>query len=273
MPSTYAHYRFGREVLSKLPKEKRKIILKEQDLFNMGLHGPDLLFYYHPLISDPVNSKGYAIHSEAGIKFFRPAAKEIVRRSFSPDHLAYIYGVICHFALDRECHGYIDEKIAESGVSHAEIEVEFDRRLMICDGLDPVTHILTEHIRPEKSSARVISRFYSGVSPDCIYRAMQSYVFYNKLLLAPYPLKRNIIYGILKLSGHYDEMHGLIVNYKADPKCSDSNKELALRYGRALNKAIMLIGEFEESAKGKKPWNKLYNYTFGSEIMEDCNEI
>lgn len=102
-----------------------------QDLFNIGLHGPDLLFYYHPLTNNPVNSKGYGIHSEAGIKFFSYASKEIVRRSFSPDHLAYIYGVICHFALDRECHGYIDEKITESGVSHAEIEVEFDRRLMI----------------------------------------------------------------------------------------------------------------------------------------------
>lgn len=27
------------------------------------------------------------------------------------------------------CHGYIDEKIQASGVSHAEIEVEFDRML------------------------------------------------------------------------------------------------------------------------------------------------
>ena len=259
MPSTYAHYRFGREVLSKLPEEIREIILKEQDLFNTGLHGPDLLFYYHPLTNNPVNSKGYGIHSEAGINFFRPAAKEIVRRSFSPAYLAYIYGVICHFSLDRECHGYIDKKIAESGVSHSEIEVEFDRRLMIYDGIDPITHILTEHIHPDKRSARVISRFYNGVSPECIYRSMKSFVFYNRLLLAPYPIKRQIIYGILRISGHYKEMHGLIVNYKAEPKCKDSNKELALRYGSVMKKAVMLIGEFEESAKGTKPWNELYN--------------
>ncbi|MGN0598859.1 MAG: zinc dependent phospholipase C family protein [Oscillospiraceae bacterium] len=272
MPSTYAHYRFGREVFSKLPKEIKKTISKEQDLFNIGLHGPDLLFYYHPLAANSVNSKGYGMHSEAGIKFFRCAAEEIMFRRFSPAYLAYAYGVICHFALDRECHGYIDEKIAESGVSHAEIEVEFDRRLMINDGLNPITHTLTEHIIPDKRSARVISRFYNGVSPKCIYQSMQSYVFYNRLLLAPNMLKRNVIYGILKISGHYDDMHGLIVNYKANPKCRDSNKELALRYGKALNKAIMLISEFEESAKGVKPWNDLYNYTFGSEYKENCNE-
>lgn len=268
MPSTYAHYRFGREVLSKLPKDIRKTILKEQALFDIGLHGPDLLFYYEPLTNNSVNSKGYNIHAEAGIKFFRPAAKEIMRREFSTAYLAYIYGVICHFALDRECHGYIDKKISESGVSHAEIEVEFDRRLMIHDGINPITHILTGHIHPNKKSARVIRCFYSGVSADCIYRSMQSYIFYNRLLLAPYPLKRKLIYRILRISGHYDEMHGLIVNYKANPKCKDSNKELALRYGRALNKAVMLIGEFEESARGIKPWNDLYNYTFGSEYKE-----
>ena len=32
--------------------------------------------------------------------------------------------------------GYIDEKIAKSGISHTEIEVEFDRNLMEKDGLD-----------------------------------------------------------------------------------------------------------------------------------------
>lgn len=269
MPSTYAHYRFGREVLAKLPEEIQKIIRKEQDLFNIGLHGPDLLFYYKPLTKNSINRRGYEIHSEPGIDYFHPAAKEIVRENFSPAHLAYIYGVICHFALDMECHGYVDKKIAESGISHTEIEVEFDRRLMIYDGINPITHILTEHIRPDKRSAQVISKFYSGISPGRIYHSMQSYIFYNRLLLAPCPLKRKLIYCILKLSGHYDEMHGLIVNYKANPKCKDSNKELALRYGRALKKAAVLICEFEENAKGIKPWNNMYNYTFGSKYKEE----
>lgn len=273
MPSTYAHYRFGREVLSKLPEEIRKIILNEQELFNMGLHGPDLLFYYKPLTVNEVNSQGYGIHSEAGIDFFLPASKEIMKMAFSPAYLAYIYGVICHFALDRECHGYIDEKIAESGVSHAEIEVEFDRRLMVYDGFDPITHILTEHIRPSKRSARVISSFYSKASADDIYRAMQSYVFYNRLLIAPSVFKREFVYGILKISGHYDEMHGLMVNYRPNPKCSDSNRELAVRYGRAIKKAVMLISGFEGSAKGLKPWCELYNYTFGSEYRERSYEV
>lgn len=62
--------------------------------------------------------------------------------------LAYVYGFCCHFALDVSCHRYIDKKIEADGVSHTEIEVEFDRSLMGKDGYNPVTHILTDHIKP-----------------------------------------------------------------------------------------------------------------------------
>lgn len=267
MPSTYAHYRFGRDILPKLPAQIRKIISQENDLFNIGLHGPDLLFYYHPLSSNPVNSKGYKIHAEPGITFFRSAAKEVRHSSFSKAYLAYVYGVICHFVLDRECHGYIDQKITESGLSHAEIEVEFDRRLMVADRIDPVNHVLTEHIRPNKRSAGVISSFYDGIPPQCIYHSMKSYIFYNRLMLAPNPIKRKLIFGVLRIGGHYDDMHGMIINYKANPKCRDSNKELMRRYVRTLNKAVQLICEFKENAIGAKPWNDMYNYTFGSEYV------
>jgi hypothetical protein len=58
----------------------------------------------------------------------RKMADEIIETASDKEAaLAYIYGFICHFALDSTCHGYIDEKIAQSGVSHTEIEVEFER--------------------------------------------------------------------------------------------------------------------------------------------------
>lgn len=49
--------------------------------------------------------------------------------------LSYIYGFICHYALDHACHTYVEQKIMASGVPHTEIEVEFDRMLMLEDGL------------------------------------------------------------------------------------------------------------------------------------------
>ena len=45
MPSTYAHRRFGADVLQQLPAALQDQIGKNRALFDVGLHGPDLLFY------------------------------------------------------------------------------------------------------------------------------------------------------------------------------------------------------------------------------------
>ena len=140
--------------------------------------------------------------------------------------LAYIYGFICHFALDSTCHGYIDEKIAQSGVSHTEIEVEFDRSLMIEDGKDPVRQDLTKHIVPSMENAEVIAHFFPGTEPKQVKKALKGMIRNNQLLLAPSGLKRKMIYAILRLSGNYKEMHGLLVNFKANPACKDSTEKL-----------------------------------------------
>ena len=47
MPSTYAHRRFGANVLEHLPDELRAQLEQNRELYDIGLHVPDLLFYYH----------------------------------------------------------------------------------------------------------------------------------------------------------------------------------------------------------------------------------
>lgn len=267
MPSTYAHYRFGRDVLAKLPHDVRKIIQSDEDLFNIGVHSPDLLFYFKPFTKNHVNSAGHEQHDKAAREFFIPAAKVIKLSGYSNAYLSYIFGVLCHFSLDCSCHDYIDRKISESGVGHAEIEVEFDRGLMLRDGLNPLSHILTKHIHPSKASAAVISRFYSGITSDEIYASMKSYVFYNKLYRCPNSLKRGLVYGALHMMGKYDSFHGMVVNAKPNPKCKDSNKELWHRYQKAIFGAVNLICDFSGNADGTKPWSDIYNYTFDSKYI------
>ena len=43
MPSTYAHRRFGANVLEHLPDELRAQLEQNRELYDIGLHGPDLL--------------------------------------------------------------------------------------------------------------------------------------------------------------------------------------------------------------------------------------
>ena len=42
-----------------LPNDIKKIIIENKELYDIGLHGPDLLFYYLPLKNNEINSIGY----------------------------------------------------------------------------------------------------------------------------------------------------------------------------------------------------------------------
>ena len=58
MPSTYAHRCFGRRVLAALPQEMQQLLRPEQALFSIGLHGPDILFFDHPLLGHVIRKQG-----------------------------------------------------------------------------------------------------------------------------------------------------------------------------------------------------------------------
>ena len=73
MPTTYAHYRFGQDVLEQLPADQRAVLLAHRPIFDFGVHGPDVLFYYRPMGKNPVNRKGYDCHSRTGRDFFTEA--------------------------------------------------------------------------------------------------------------------------------------------------------------------------------------------------------
>lgn len=80
MPSTYAHYRMGQEVYKSLPALARTTINNHKELYDIGLHGPDILFYYQPLAVCAVNKQGYDMHEKSGLEFFKKAGKLFVRQ-------------------------------------------------------------------------------------------------------------------------------------------------------------------------------------------------
>ena len=85
MPSTYAHYRMGQEVYRNLTGKPKQIIEKYKELYDIGLHGPDILFYYVPFRKNKVNELGNQIHEEEAFGFFencREAAQKVQKNIF-----------------------------------------------------------------------------------------------------------------------------------------------------------------------------------------------
>lgn len=274
MPSTFAHYKIGEEVRGELKENIREAIEEYPELYLIGLHGPDILFYYKPLYSNEVNRIGFKLHERPGKDFFENAKRIINRHDNDNRYLAYIYGVINHFSLDVTCHPYIDEKIDKSGISHGEIEVEFDRELMIIEGMNPIRQSLVDHIIPSMENANVIKEFYDSVSEKQVYKALKSMIFYNKLLVAPSIIKRIFIYLLLKITGNYKEMSGLIVNYNKNFNCNDSTLKLLHLFEKAKKLSIELINEFNMNLNGDSKLSDIYKHTFGGKVIwEESYEV
>lgn len=268
MPSTYAHYCFGQEVLSVLPLELLPIVQRHHPLYDIGLHGPDILFYYHPLGTNRINAQGYQLHGRIAEHFFRRGL-EVAEKSEDPEpYLAYLIGFVCHFALDSECHGYIEYKIRHSGITHTELETEFDRMLLASRNLDPMETSLTQHIAPREGDAELISRFFENVTPKQIDRSLHSMIYYNSLLQTDSSLRRKQVILLLKLTGNYQEMHGLLIPEKPRPGCEDSNAELLRRMQGAVPVASILAENLYHTFRGTETLSNRFHRTYGPDAVE-----
>lgn len=263
MPSTYAHRRFGADVLLQLPAELRKTIGPHRALYDMGLHGPDLLFYYKALQSNPVNRLGNAMHEQPGRVFFARARGVVNTAKDKDAALAYALGFICHFALDSTCHPYVEQYVRESGVSHCEIETEFDNKLLREDKLDPMTFFTAGHIRPSREAAEVVAPFYEGITVEEAYASMKGMVTVHHLLQASNPVKRWVVLTAMKAAGKWEFMHGLVANPQPNPKCEKSGEELEALYHKAVPLAVRLITEYTASLTTGAPLDAAYDHTFG----------
>lgn len=263
MPTTYAHYTFGERVLKELSEELREEIKKNIELFHIGLHGPDILFYYKPLKSNKINKLGNEIHKQNANIFFQEA-KEIIlcndKKAF-----AYISGFICHFMLDSQCHPYIRTK--EDKFSHNEIEAEFDRAIMLKDNLNPITFKPTSHIVPSIKNAECISKFFPETTPEEILSSLSSMKFYLNLLVAPGKLQRALLISALKISGN-DSKIDLIKKYNPNEECREINDELMRLYDETIEPAALLIKEYfsslgEKGINSNEKVNERFNRNFG----------
>lgn len=267
MPSTYAHYRFGKDVFRKLPEPLKQTIRREQRLFRIGLHGPDILFYYRPLKSNAVNYYGNRMHQWQGTDVFaelfekagqyRGVEKEAVE--------IYVYGFLCHFALDKNCHPLVEEWIRKTGVSHSEIESEFDRALMIHDGYNPLSHRPANHISSDIREAAVIQHIFSDFTVEQIQEALRSTRFYNNFFVAPGKGKRMAVRGLLKLAGK-EKLVGLMINTRPNQACMESTKRLIALYEQAVDEAVEMITEMERAFEtGTFVPDQKYAHTFEAE--------
>lgn len=270
MPAAYAHFRLARQIILQLPERLKELTSSYPDLFFAGAQGPDLLFFYKPLKFNGVNKVGYDLHEESGKLFFGNALKIITQNRKRADFKAYALGLLCHYALDKACHGYIENKIAVSNVSHSAIEKEFDKYLMRIDGIEPFGYDLSCGIKKDAADAAAITPFFNDmrdyfkiISVEEVLDALGGFITYNKLMLGRTRMGRAAIFAALKLAGKYEDMRDMFYSRKDIAACEDSNMRLLKLFERAKGDFYALADEFFARAEDGAPPGDSFAPTFG----------
>lgn len=262
MPALYAHNRFGGDVIRQLDNELQMILKKYYTQFRIGMQGPDPFFFYRPIIHTHVSKCAGDMHDEEAKAFFEKAVRVIEEKGRNSREYAYILGFICHFALDSECHPYVEHMVERIGVGHMEIEGEFDKYLLRADKKDALAYPIEKYIPTDDMTVETISHFFPTLSHAEIKESLKTYRLVKKILTAPSRGKQRVINLILKIAGVYKKYYGLMHTYDDNPKCKKTNQGLENRYHQAILVATELIQSYDRRVQENVPLSDRFERTY-----------
>lgn len=248
MPTTYAHWRFGDRCIKTLPEELQEIINKNRNIFNFGVHGPDIFFYYDCLKHNDVNQFGTDLHDipfGETLKKIKPIYKTIEEKEAA---VSYILGFVCHFTLDSYCHGYIERreevsKETSKPTTHGILESQLDKYFLIKDGYDPFKKKVTKTLKLSRQIGKVIGELFPEIGPDKAYKSISDQKFYLNLLKDSNNLKRDILKALMD-AAKAPQFKDLLLTTNDYPELEDA----MLRLDKLFEKAIEHYPSLADSA-------------------------
>lgn len=261
MPAIYAHYRFGKLILPALAADVRGQIQRHRRLFDLGLQGPDFLFYYRPFSDTAIARLGDTLHMRSGRDFFTEVCRDIHSDSEEPV-LAYLYGLLGHYCLDSLCHPYVNEVTAAGAPSHTALESEFERYLLVMDGTAVAhTHRRSAYLQNRKEDLAVISPFFLGTEPGQIGEAIRSMALFTDLLTCGSALHRALARKILGVIS--PAKMGLIVPPAPDAQASRYDAGFYGLYEQALARYPQLLEQLRDHLSFREELGSDFEAIFG----------
>lgn len=203
MPGFTTHYIMGIKAYNDLPANPLKhIISKYRWLYQLGLQGPDIFFYYIPILRHRDNRNvGSYMHEHHVRKFFENYLKETARISSKQQReqaLAYFCGYICHYIGDSICHpfvyGRIRYDIANPSMEHHGLHAELE---------NDIDALLLRQYKKKKPSefnqAATIclngmeTQFISRLLSTCINETYYPITYQNNFQVSPSMVHRSIV--------------------------------------------------------------------------------
>ena len=259
MPASYTHQCFGNLVLENLnDKEIKNTIDKNINYYNIGLQGPDILFFYRPLKKNSISALGSKLHEDIAREFFENALT-ILKSNYDKRALAYILGFINHFILDSTCHGYINKTMKDKNISHFEIERDLEQRFMIINH-DEFNFCVPKHYTINLEVAKVIAPFFKLEAKD-IFIALKSFRRFNQLFACKNKIKRNFVLTAIKIV-NAKKYQGMIIREIPEKRIEKNIDVLVNQFIQATNIAVKEIVGYCYSLKNNTGISKRFNCNY-----------
>ena len=271
MPSFYAHYRFGAQMLPDLPADVRRPIQRFRRLYDVGLHGPDIFFYHNILSRDPVVTLGKRLHQQTGHEYFTRVCKRLKQEPTEAGY-SYLYGALAHYCLDSVFHPLVLQATASDLISHTELETEFDRYLLTMDGHDrPHTYDCSRHIQLTRGECMTVAEFYTGATGDHVSHCVHTMARTVKALATPEAGKRRLIKRILKVMG--PPVRDLMMSPIPNRSCAQLDEPMLALYDQAAALYLTLMDQILAHMNYNAPLGPEFDATFdGTGISKPDNK-
>lgn len=261
MPAITAHYFFGQEVFKKLPKEIQMFIGRNKAAFDLGLQGPDLLFYYKPFKINEVTKQGSQIHWQVAEEIINLAIKT-TKETTDDTELSYLLGFACHFVLDSSLHNEISQ-IAPEIKDHFLLEAEMDRRIILENYLGK-PHIFKRYKLVKTNFRRYgwLQTIYPNVEIKKLKKCVRSIAFYMHLLYSKGDIKKKLLAYMEKMLRKEGSFTSMMINKQENKKFSKPANKLCKRIDGIVMTGVMAIANIYECVQSDATLHELFNKNF-----------
>lgn len=255
MPASYAHYRFGKQLLTELPPDVRQCIQRFRRMYDVGLHGPDIFFYHNPFLDTAAGRLGENVHRQSGQELFTRACSA----ADSEAARAYLYGLLAHYCLDAACHPFVNKMVSSGEAGHIKLEAEFDRYLMAMDGItEPHRHDFTRHMKLTRGECMTVAGFYPPATGGDVSHSLRFMGFALRFLAGGNREKREKLLQKVKPA-----ICDFFIPEEPVAAYARMDSELLARFNRALGQYYRLLQQLEAHRKSGEPLGEDFLPTFG----------
>ncbi|MGX8835441.1 zinc dependent phospholipase C family protein [Amedibacillus sp. YH-ame6] len=251
MPNIITHKLFAERVFTQLRKQDiKRIIEQHPQIFYIGCNGPDFLFFsnskpWHAHRSHKLNRLGSQMHASLINEFYNTAIECVKQQQdevTKETMMAYLFGHLCHWALDKTTHPYVFYRTGNcKGLSagyHHRFESMMDTMMLDkLKGIDITEFRSHEMCAYDEDMLKAIARIYVPVAKKVYHtevkvnelrNALDSWQDIQKMLYDPKHIKYYALKSVETILRKPWAISGNVVKRKIDDRFDILNEHHTL---------------------------------------------